>query len=78
MLSGAYQAMYRRSINDPEGFWAEAAKALHWYKPADQVLDSAARPVPRWFVGGRFNTCYNALDPHGPHRHGDPTRCNRY
>jgi len=71
MLSGAYEAMYRRSINDPEGFWGEAAKALYWYKPADKVLDSTARPVPRWFVGGQFNICYNALDRHIDTGHGD-------
>ena len=71
MLDGAYEAMYRRSVNDPEGFWAEAAKALHWYKPADTVLDTAARPIPRWFAGAEFNTCYNALDRHVDAGRGD-------
>jgi propionyl-CoA synthetase len=61
---GDYQAIYRRSLNDPEGFWGEAAAALHWERPWDRVLDLDAKPVPRWFVGGRLNTCYNALDRH--------------
>jgi propionyl-CoA synthetase len=62
-MSG-YQALYRQSIEDPDGFWAQAAAALHWDKPWDQVLDRDAKPVPRWFVGGQLNTCYNAVDRH--------------
>ena len=59
-----YQAIYRRSLEDPEGFWGEAAGALHWDRPWDKVLDREAKPVPRWYVGGRLNTCFNALDRH--------------
>ena len=59
-----YEALYRNSIDDPEAFWAEAAAGIHWDKPWDRVLDLDARPVPRWFVGGELNTCYNALDRH--------------
>ena len=61
---GDYQAIYRRSLNDPEGFWGEAAAALHWDRPWKKVLDRDAEPVPRWFVGGHLNTCFNALDRH--------------
>jgi propionyl-CoA synthetase len=61
---GDYKAIYERSLQDPEGFWGEAAAALHWERPWDKVLDHEARPVPRWFRGGLINTCYNAVDRH--------------
>ena len=61
---GDYDAIYKRSLEDPEGFWGEAAAALHWEKPWDRVLDLDAKPVPRWFAGGQLNTCYNAVDRH--------------
>ncbi len=61
---GRYQEMYERSLRDPEGFWGKAAQALEWYEPWEKVLDRDARPVPRWFTGGMFNTCHNALDRH--------------
>jgi len=59
-----YQTIYRQSLQDPETFWGKAAAALHWHQPWDKVLDMDATPVPRWFVGGRFNTAFNALDRH--------------
>ena len=37
----AYETTYRRSLEDPEGFWGEQAELIDWYKPADQVLDNA-------------------------------------
>lgn len=57
-----YQALYRRSIDEPEGFWADEAKALTWFKPWDQVLDESKKPFFRWFVGGQTNIAYNCLD----------------
>ena len=68
---GRYQQIYERSLNDPEGFWGEAAQALEWFEPWEKVLDRDARPVPRWFVGGQFNTCHNALDRHVAEGRGD-------
>ena len=59
-----YKVLYRRSLEDPAGFWGDAAAALHWDKPWDTVLDMDAKPVPRWFAGGELNTCYNAVDRH--------------
>ncbi|MFO1349213.1 MAG: propionyl-CoA synthetase [Gammaproteobacteria bacterium] len=61
---GPYDAIYSRSLRDPEGFWAEAAADIHWYKRWDRVLDASQAPFYRWFVGGSLNTCYNALDFH--------------
>lgn len=63
-MTNPYEIAHRRSLEDPEGFWAEAAKDIDWYKPADTVLDSSAAPLYRWFVGGELNTCYNAVDRH--------------
>lgn len=60
----SYDALYRRSITDPAGFWGEAAEAIDWFKPWDKVVDDSRAPFYRWFVGGELNTCYNALDRH--------------
>ena len=60
----SYQDAYQKSVTDPEGFWAEAASALHWDKPWEKVLDDSKAPFYRWFAGGHINTCYNALDRH--------------
>ncbi len=57
----AYEKLYKRSIEDPEGFWAEVAKDLHWFKPWDKVLEWKC-PDAKWFVGGKTNLSYNCLD----------------
>ncbi len=61
---GAYQQTYQRSMDDPEGFWAEVAQAIHWDKKWDKVLDESGAPEYHWFTGGKLNTCYNAVDRH--------------
>lgn len=61
---GQYDEVYKRSIHDPEGFWAEAAKGIDWVKECDKVLDASNPPFYRWFKGARMNTCYNAIDRH--------------
>ena len=63
-MTSRYDETYRRAMADPEGFWAEAAEAIHWTKRWDRVLDDSNPPFYRWFVGGELNTCYNALDVH--------------
>ncbi len=68
---GKYDEVYRRSIEDPEGFWGEAAEAISWYKKWDKVLDDSNPPFYRWFVGGELNTCYNAIDRHVEGGRGD-------
>lgn len=60
-----YQATYKRSVEDPEGYWAERAKdALVWTKPWDKVLEwnFDATPSIKWFQGGELNVSYNCLD----------------
>ena len=68
---GRYAEVHARSLADPEGFWGEAAKGLHWEKPWDKVLDGSNAPLYRWFSGGELNTCYNALDRHVASSRGD-------
>jgi propionate--CoA ligase len=60
----SYEEMYRRSIEDPHGYWAEQAEELHWFRKWDTVLDESNAPFYRWFVGGETNLCYNAVDRH--------------
>ena len=60
----SYEDFYRRSIDEPEAFWAEQARAIHWHKPPERILDYDRPPFRRWFAGGETNLCYNALDRH--------------
>lgn len=69
-MAGRYEQVYAVAKADPEGFWAEAARALHWTKPWDRVLDASNPPFYRWFAGAECNTCYNALDRHIEAGHG--------
>jgi propionyl-CoA synthetase len=62
-MSG-YAETYRRSLAEPEAFWAEAAEAIDWERRWDRVLDDSRPPFYRWFAGARLNTCWNALDRH--------------
>jgi acetyl-CoA synthetase len=59
-----YEALYKYSIADPEGFWGERASELDWFKKWDKVLDESNPPFYKWFVGGKTNIVYNALDRH--------------
>jgi acetyl-CoA synthetase len=59
----AYEAMYRRSVEEPEAFWGEAADALHWFRRWDRVLEWNF-PWAKWFVGGQTNLAYNCIDRH--------------
>ena len=58
-----YEALYAKSIEDPEAFWAGAADELHWFKRWDKVLDWNL-PWAKWFVGGKMNLSYNCVDRH--------------
>ena len=66
-----FQELFDRSLKDPEGFWGDAAEAVHWYRRWDRVLDDSEAPFYRWFTGGQLNTCYNALDLHIDRGRGD-------
>ncbi|WP_296899124.1 acetate--CoA ligase [Thiohalocapsa sp.] len=71
-----YRAMYQRSVDDPEGFWAEYAdEFVTWFKKWDRVMDysyDADNLYIRWFEGGKLNVSYNCLDRHLDTR-GDQT-----
>ena len=53
---GAFEEIYRRSLEPPEAFWADAASLIDWTEPWERVLDDSRAPVYRWFTGGRRNT----------------------
>ncbi len=61
-----YEAIYNRSVEDPEGFWAEMAEEyLYWHKKWDTVLDyEFDTPRIEWFKGGKTNVAYNCIDRH--------------
>jgi acetyl-CoA synthetase len=58
-----HEALCKRAADDPEGFWAECARNLDWFKPFDKVLEWKF-PFAKWFVGGTLNASYNCLDRH--------------
>ncbi|HYA35546.1 MAG TPA: acetate--CoA ligase [Candidatus Binataceae bacterium] len=66
---GDYQALCRRAENDPEGFWSECARNLHWFEPFSKTLEWNF-PFAKWFLEGKINASYNCLDRHlaGPNR----------
>jgi propionyl-CoA synthetase len=68
---GSYRATYDRSLDDPEGFWRDAASAVHWRTPPTTVLDRGNPPFYRWFPDAELNTCENALDRHVAAGNGD-------
>jgi acetyl-CoA synthetase len=60
-----YQKEYQKSLDSPEGFWAEQAESFIWRKKWDRVLDwNFKKPDVNWFVGGKLNITENCLDRH--------------
>ena len=70
-MSDRTAALHARSLADPDSFWGEAAAAITWRSPPEQVLDRSRAPFYRWFTGGVLNTCHNALDRHVDAGRGD-------
>ena len=64
-----YNELRKRAEADPDAFWAECARNLHWFKPFSKTLEWNF-PNAKWFVGGTINASYNCLDRHldGPRR----------
>jgi acetyl-CoA synthetase len=58
-----YLGAHERSLKDVEGFWAEEARKLEWFRIWDKVLEWDV-PFAHWFVGGELNACYNCVDRH--------------
>ncbi|GCD80853.1 acetate--CoA ligase [Schleiferia thermophila] len=60
-----YEVAYRRSVEDPEGFWDQIAKEYHWFEPWHKTLEwEFYTPSVKWFIGGKTNITYNCLDRH--------------
>ncbi len=62
-----YKKMYQRSLADPDGFWAEQAKRIHWMRPFSKVKNTSfAKPNVsiKWFEDGATNVAYNCIDRH--------------
>jgi len=57
------RSIYERAQTDPEGFWAEQAERLTWFRRWDSVMEWTP-PWVKWFVGGTLNASYNCLDRH--------------
>jgi acetyl-CoA synthetase len=68
----AYEELYRRSIEEPDAFWAEVAGELDWFTPWTKVLDWKA-PHAKWFVGGKLNLCHNCVDRHALGKRAEKT-----
>jgi acetyl-CoA synthetase len=66
-----YQAMYQRSLADPNGFWAEQAKRIDWYRAPTKIKNASYDPnnvAIKWFEDGALNVAYNCIDRHLPKR----------
>lgn len=72
-MNNKYDNLYKASIADPEKFWDEAAKDVKWFSPYKKVLDISNPPFYRWFVEGKINTCFNAVDRHVEDGNGSRT-----
>lgn len=62
--SDAFEKAYDLSLSNPSQFWGSAAKEITWYKSPKIILDTEKTAHGQWFVDGKLNTCYNALDRH--------------
>ena len=68
-----YRAMYQRSLKEPNAFWAEQAKRIHWYKTPSKIKNTSFAPENvsiKWFEDGVTNVAYNCIDRHLPKRAG--------
>ena len=69
-----YRKMYEMSVNDPDGFWAQEAETISWFRKWNEVRKFDFRTGDiKWFEGGKLNVSYNCLDRHVEAGHGDDT-----
>lgn len=59
-----YKAVLNKAAKNPTKFWEEAAHDIHWFEPWTKVLDASKKPFFKWFIGGKTNLAYNAVDRH--------------
>ena len=63
-MSKKINEFHQKSVDKPDEFWAEQAKLIHWESDFDQVLDYSRPPFAKWFLNGKTNLCFNAIDRH--------------
>jgi propionyl-CoA synthetase len=68
-----YREAHAASLDDPAGFWAEAAALIDWRRGPTEVLDASRAPFARWFPGAELNTCHNCVDRHVEAGRGEAT-----
>ena len=68
-----YHTEYRRSLDDPESYWAEQADRVAWFKRPSKILSRDGDYNNAWFVDGELNSCYLAVDHHIANERGDQT-----
>jgi propionyl-CoA synthetase len=66
-----YKEFHQYSIEKPNEFWTEQAQLVDWKEPFTQVCDYSRPPFAKWFVNGKTNLCYNAVDRHAAKRPND-------
>jgi len=64
-------SIYAEAERDPEAWWAERARELHWHRPFTTVLDESNPPFYKWFSDGELNVSYNCVDRHVEAGNGD-------
>ncbi|XP_028307022.1 acyl-CoA synthetase short-chain family member 3, mitochondrial isoform X1 [Gouania willdenowi] len=69
----AYRRAFASARDQPSSYWEEAATGLHWFEPSKKTLQFEDPVFPNWFIGGRLNMCYNAVDRHVESGRGDQT-----
>ena len=63
-LPGRYTDIHAASLNDPETFWLDAARAIDWDAPPTRAFEASAGSYGRWFPDATLNACHNAVDRH--------------
>lgn len=59
-----YPSLYQEAMQDIGAFWAKQAEGLEWFRKWDRIIDESNKPFYQWFVGGKINICFNAVDRH--------------
>ncbi|KAJ8332431.1 hypothetical protein SKAU_G00426040 [Synaphobranchus kaupii] len=73
VVTDSYEQAFRSARDTPEVFWSKAAENISWFETWSQTLDTTNPISPKWFVGGKLNICYNAVDRHVANGLGDQT-----
>ncbi|XP_048866023.1 acyl-CoA synthetase short-chain family member 3, mitochondrial [Brienomyrus brachyistius] len=69
----SYSHVFRAARDTPETFWSRVAENITWFEPCSRTLDCNDPVFPKWFVGGKLNMCFNAVDRHVDSGRGSQT-----